>query len=96
MLDDLTGKVHFVFVITRHKLYEQTRKLIGEREYVAHLLGIHVKTLYRRETNRTPINDEMMLALMMLKSNHQGKTELGIIDLKNNPNHVSDKGVAYW
>lgn len=57
----------------RAQFYLDIRRQIGGREYVAKLLKVNWTTLWRRETRQVPITEEMMLALMMLKSNHKDK-----------------------
>ena len=60
-------------MITRQAIYKRLRESVGTREYVARLLGVNVKTLWRRENNKCRITEEMVLALVMLKSNHEKK-----------------------
>jgi hypothetical protein len=47
----------------RHKLYKSLREKIGARKEVSKLLGIHVRTLERREDGQIKISDEMVAAL---------------------------------
>jgi len=52
----------------RNKFYAQLRQSAGTRKEVAALLGIHPKTVERRELGRTQITDEMVAALEFFKS----------------------------
>jgi len=56
---------------TTTEFYTGLRSQIGSRAYVSKLLGINNATLWRREIGAHKITEEMVLALMMLKSNHR-------------------------
>ena len=58
----------------RHNCYRKLRESVGTKEYVSKLLGVNIKTLWRRENKKCRITEEMALALAMLKSNHEKKT----------------------
>ena len=60
----------------RHTFYRKLRESVGSRKYVSKLLGVNLKTLWRRENNKCRITEEMTLALLMLKSNHEKKTRI--------------------
>ena len=51
-----------------HKFYSTLRQSVGTRKQVAALLGIHPKTVERRELGHTKITDEMVAALEFFKS----------------------------
>lgn len=68
-------------MISRSKFYSGLRQDVGNRMYVARLLHVCPSTLWRREFGRVPITEEMILALAMLKSNH---------DAGNRPEHIRD------
>ena len=50
----------------RHRFYQSLRAKIGTRKEVSKLLGVHVRTIERREKGEIKISDEMVLALEML------------------------------
>ena len=47
----------------RHSFYKSLREKIGTRHEVSKLLGVHIRTLERRENGQIKINDEMVAAL---------------------------------
>lgn len=54
--------------LTRAAAYRRARAEIGNREYVARLLGVTATTLYNRENGRVPITSEAEFALAKLQS----------------------------
>ena len=50
----------------RNKSYAELRAKIGTPKEVAKLLGVHQRTLERRESGEVEITDEMNLALVCL------------------------------
>ena len=58
------SEVHFRSAPTaRHRFYKNLREKIGTRDEVSKLLGIHKRTLERREGGQIKITDEMVSAL---------------------------------
>jgi len=47
----------------RNKFYKSLRAKIGTPKEVAKLLGVHLRTLERRESGQVEITDEMVAAL---------------------------------
>ena len=57
--------------MTTSDFYKKLRQSVGSRREVSKLLGIHVRTLARRETGTIKINDEMVAALEFFKTKGQ-------------------------
>lgn len=53
---------------SRAEFYSQLRKEVGTFKYVASLLGVSERTLYRRERGEAPVTNEMVAALELFKS----------------------------
>ena|ERR1700722_9241241 len=52
-----------------HRFYKSLREKIGTRQEVSKLLGVHLRTLERRENGEVEITDEMVAALKWILNN---------------------------
>lgn len=55
-------------MMARNKFYQTLRESVGTQLEVALLLGVHVRTIKRREQGLVAITDEMVAALEFFKS----------------------------